>query len=200
MSAYNACDDLIGRNIGNGRGDKVAVIDRDGSHSYQQLQNRIDRFAQLLDDRNVERGQRIVLCLLDTVDFPACFLGAIKAGVVAVPVVVHGFHFPAGEFDILGVSDDHEVTGIDMRGVDRLVFAHQHDRDLGSQSTEHSVRGIDMIPLLGHLARLGYVAVRSSDRHFLSPNPIPGIAPPDVAEAVQSIRAPYCSDWHIVVK
>ena len=86
VSAYNASDDLIDRNIKNGRGDKVAVIDRDGAHSYEQLRRRINRFARLLEERNVERGQRIVLCLLDTVDFPTCFLGAIKAGIVAVPV------------------------------------------------------------------------------------------------------------------
>jgi benzoate-CoA ligase len=34
----------------------------------------------------VRREQRILLCLLDTVDFPTVFLGAVKAGIVPVPV------------------------------------------------------------------------------------------------------------------
>ncbi len=32
------------------------------------------------------RSSRILLCLLDTVDFPVAFLGAIKAGIVPIPV------------------------------------------------------------------------------------------------------------------
>ena len=30
--------------------------------------------------------QRILICLTDTIDWPTSFLGAVKAGVVAVPV------------------------------------------------------------------------------------------------------------------
>ena len=40
------------------------------------------RFAGL----GIEPEQRILLCLLDTIDFPVAFLGAIKAGIVPVPV------------------------------------------------------------------------------------------------------------------
>ncbi len=83
---YNAAEDLVGRNLCGERRKNIAVIDRDGSYTYEQLDNRINRFASLLENRCVEREQRILLCLLDTVDFPACFLGAIKAGVVPVPV------------------------------------------------------------------------------------------------------------------
>ena len=34
----------------------------------------------------IRREERILICLLDTIDWPTAFLGAIKAGVVAVPV------------------------------------------------------------------------------------------------------------------
>jgi len=83
---YNAADDLLGRNLKGGHGDKVAVIDRDGTHTYAALADRVDRFASLLRARGLAMEQRVLLCLLDTVDFPTCFLGAIKAGLVPVPV------------------------------------------------------------------------------------------------------------------
>ena len=34
----------------------------------------------------MRREERILICLADTIDWPTAFLGAIKAGVVAVPV------------------------------------------------------------------------------------------------------------------
>src|SRR5262249_937160 len=34
----------------------------------------------------IAREERILLCMLDTIDWPTAFLGAIKAGVVPVPV------------------------------------------------------------------------------------------------------------------
>ena len=83
---YNAACDLIGRNLDAGRGDKVAVRDEADSYSYAELGDRIDRFAAALQRLGVRQEERVLLCLLDTVDFPAAFLGSIKAGVVAVPV------------------------------------------------------------------------------------------------------------------
>ncbi len=83
---YNAACDLIGRNLDAGRADKEAVRDEAGSYSYAVLADRIDGFAAALSRLGLRREERALLCLLDTVDFPTAFLGAIKAGVVAVPV------------------------------------------------------------------------------------------------------------------
>ena len=83
---YNAADELIGRNLTAGRGDKVAVVDRDGSCTYAELNRRINRFANVLSNNGMQMEQRVMLALYDTVDFPICFLGAIKAGVVPIPV------------------------------------------------------------------------------------------------------------------
>ena len=83
---YNAACDLIGRNLDAGRCDKAAVRDAAGSTTYAELGDRIDRFAAALRRFGVRQEERALLCLLDSVDFPTAFLGAIKAGVVAVPV------------------------------------------------------------------------------------------------------------------
>jgi benzoate-CoA ligase len=84
--AYNAAVDLIGRNLAAGRGDKIAYIDDRGSYSYAELGARVDRAANGFRRLGLEPEQRILLCLLDTIDFPVAFLGAIKAGIVPVPV------------------------------------------------------------------------------------------------------------------
>ncbi|HKD35905.1 MAG TPA: AMP-binding protein, partial [Pirellulales bacterium] len=83
---YNAAADLIERNLKAGRGNKVAVIDDAGIYTYGQLAERVDRAANALRALGIEPEQRILLCLLDTIDFPTVFLGAIKAGIVPIPV------------------------------------------------------------------------------------------------------------------
>ncbi|MCF8466027.1 MAG: benzoate-CoA ligase family protein [Sneathiella sp.] len=83
---FNAAVDLIDHNLTAGRGDKIAVIDYRGLHSYQTLSENINRFANALKGLKIMQEQRIVLCLNDTMDFPVCFLGAIKAGVIPVPI------------------------------------------------------------------------------------------------------------------
>jgi 4-hydroxybenzoate-CoA ligase len=82
--SYNAAADLVDRNILQGRAAKTAFIDPNEAITYGELQARSNRMANLLVTYDVAREQRIALMLLDTVDFPTAFLGAIKAGVVPV--------------------------------------------------------------------------------------------------------------------
>jgi benzoate-CoA ligase len=83
---YNAAVDLISRNLKAGRAKKIAIRDDRGAYSYGDLAERVDRFADLVAAMGIMPEQRILLCLLDSIDFPSAFLGAIKAGVVPVPV------------------------------------------------------------------------------------------------------------------
>ncbi|HEY0614688.1 MAG TPA: benzoate-CoA ligase family protein [Candidatus Elarobacter sp.] len=82
---YNAAVDLIERNLPL-RAEKVAFIDERGSYTYGELARRVDLAAGALRELGLEEEHRIVLGLLDTIDFPAAFLGAIKAGIVPIPV------------------------------------------------------------------------------------------------------------------
>ena len=59
---------------------------RRGSWTYGQLADRVDRFGAALRARGIRREERIFLCMLDTIDWPTAFLGAIKAGVIPVAV------------------------------------------------------------------------------------------------------------------
>jgi benzoate-CoA ligase len=84
--AYNFAADILRRNLDAGRGGKPAFIDPRGTWTYGQLDERVDRFGALLRELGVRREERILICLIDTIDWPTAFLGALKAGVVAVPV------------------------------------------------------------------------------------------------------------------
>jgi benzoate-CoA ligase len=83
---YNAAVDLVERNLKAGRGGKAAFRDDRGSYTYGELAERVDRAANALRALGIEPEQRIMLCLVDTIDFPTVFLGAIKAGIVPVAV------------------------------------------------------------------------------------------------------------------
>lgn len=81
---YNAGVDFVDRHVAEGRGAKTAFIDPSRSLSYGELRDRAARVGPLLARLGVERENRIALVLLDTVDFPVLFWGAVRAGVVPV--------------------------------------------------------------------------------------------------------------------
>ena len=81
---YNAAVDLIGRNLAAGRGGKTAYIDDSGTCTYAQLAERVDRAANALVAMGIQREERIAIAMLDSADWAALFLGAIKAGIVPV--------------------------------------------------------------------------------------------------------------------
>jgi benzoate-CoA ligase len=83
---YNFAADILKRNLDAGRAKKIAYIDDRGSYSYGDLADRVERFGHVLRSIGMRREERALICLTDTIDWPTAFLGAIKAGVVAVPV------------------------------------------------------------------------------------------------------------------
>jgi 4-hydroxybenzoate-CoA ligase/benzoate-CoA ligase len=82
---YNASE-LVDRNVIEGWGAKPAVRDAGSTTTYAELSGRINRAGNALAALGVQMEQRVLLCLLDTVDFPTFFWGAIKIGAVPVPV------------------------------------------------------------------------------------------------------------------
>jgi benzoate-CoA ligase family protein len=83
---YNAATHFIDRHIAEGRGSKTAFIDDKGSYTYADLAARVNRAGNLLRAQGVRPEQRVMLALLDSIDFPAMFFGAMKIGAVPVPV------------------------------------------------------------------------------------------------------------------
>jgi benzoate-CoA ligase len=83
---YNFAADVLQRNLAAGRADKAAYIDGKRTLTYRQLADRVARFGAALRGLGIRREERVLLAMLDTIDWPTAFLGCLKAGIVAVPV------------------------------------------------------------------------------------------------------------------
>ncbi|MBC7437036.1 MAG: benzoate-CoA ligase family protein [Bdellovibrionales bacterium] len=81
---YNAAHDLLARNAS--RDGKTAFIDAASGQalSYGQLTGQARRFASALRNHGFAPESRVMLCVLDTLEWPVMFLGCILAGVVPV--------------------------------------------------------------------------------------------------------------------
>src|ERR1700722_6912515 len=84
--SYNGGSWLLRRNVDEGRGQKLAFTDTVSELTYGALQKQSRRLANLLRRLDVHREQRVAMIMLDTVDFPIVFLGAMRAGVVPIPL------------------------------------------------------------------------------------------------------------------
>ncbi len=86
MGGYNAAEWLLDRHVEGGTGDRVAIRCGGDSMTYADLQADTFRAQRALAALGVEEGDRVVLVVNDEPAFPAWFLGALRAGVVPVPI------------------------------------------------------------------------------------------------------------------
>ncbi len=84
--AGNAADFFLDRHVREGRGDRRALTDPARSLSYRALLKESQNFAAGLAAAGVRQEARIALMIYDTVEFAVAFWGAIRAGVVPIPV------------------------------------------------------------------------------------------------------------------
>ena len=83
---FNAAAYFIDRHLSEGRAGKVAIECGDLRVTYGQLSSLVNHFGNGLKALGVRIEERVLLLLLDTPEFAACFFGAIKIGAVPVPV------------------------------------------------------------------------------------------------------------------
>jgi benzoate-CoA ligase len=83
---YNACVDLLDGNVERGRGDHPAVVSRARTVTYSELLAEVQRVAASLRALGVQPEQRVAMVMLDSVEFFATFLGAMRIGAVPAPV------------------------------------------------------------------------------------------------------------------
>jgi benzoate-CoA ligase len=81
---FNAAQYLLAINAH--RPDAVAYIDDSQQLTYGQLDQRVRSFAAGLLAMGVRAEERVLMVVLDSVEFPISFLAALYAGVVPVPV------------------------------------------------------------------------------------------------------------------
>lgn len=82
-----ACSD---RHIGTPQADNIAMIVEDDAlgtaqMTFAELAHKTDQFAQLLRNLHIQVGERVLIRLPNSLDYPIAFLGAMKMGAIAVP-------------------------------------------------------------------------------------------------------------------
>ncbi|MEM9011101.1 MAG: benzoate-CoA ligase family protein [Pseudomonadota bacterium] len=85
----NAALWFVERHREEGRADKVAFREAWGAGrtlTYGALSEQSDRMAGALDRAGIRREERAAMCVLDQIEFPIVFWGAIKAGIAPVAV------------------------------------------------------------------------------------------------------------------
>jgi 2-aminobenzoate-CoA ligase len=88
----NCVQALLDEHVAQGRGDRTAVrgIDASGSvaWTYAQLQTKVNQIAHVLvQDMGLKSGERLLLRGGNSPMMAACFLAALKAGLVVVPTM-----------------------------------------------------------------------------------------------------------------
>ena len=81
---YNAAHDLLARNAG--RSAKAAFVDASSGETltYGELTDQAHRFANALRAQGFEPESRVMIAMLDTLEWPVVFLGCMLAGVVPI--------------------------------------------------------------------------------------------------------------------
>ncbi|HYS86614.1 MAG TPA: AMP-binding protein, partial [Bradyrhizobium sp.] len=78
---YNASRILFD-NLGNGRGDRLALTGPAGTRSYRELCAEASKWGHGFQSLGLKRGDRILMFTDDTPAYPAAFFGAVRAGFV----------------------------------------------------------------------------------------------------------------------
>ncbi|NOT64690.1 MAG: acyl-CoA synthetase [Methylotenera sp.] len=82
-----ACSD---KHLGTPQADNIAMIVEDdtlgtSTITFAELARKTDQFAQVLRNLKVKVGERVLIRLPNSLDYPIAFLGAMKMGAIAVP-------------------------------------------------------------------------------------------------------------------
>jgi benzoate-CoA ligase family protein len=83
---FNVAVPFIDRHLAEGRGAKIAIRSAAGEVTYAQLAENVNRCGNALVALGMKKGDRLILVVKDCAEFFYLFWGAIKAGIVPVPL------------------------------------------------------------------------------------------------------------------
>ena len=107
----NAAEWIVDRNVVEGRRDRTAIYFEGDTWTFGDFQALVNRTGNVLRELGVETENRVGLLMLDTPEYLAAFMGAVKIG--AVPICLNTLLGPGA----------HEYMLNDSRA--KAVIAHE---------------------------------------------------------------------------
>ena len=84
---FNVAVPFIDRHLKEGRENKIAIrVHGGGTVTYKTLAEHVNRAGNALVDLGCKRGDRVLMVVKDSAEFYYLFWGAIKAGIIPVPL------------------------------------------------------------------------------------------------------------------
>ncbi len=83
---FNASEWLLDRHMEEGRGARVAVRYRGETFTYREVLDQVEQVAGGLRSAGVRPEERVAMVMLDSIEFIAVFLGAMRIGAVPLPI------------------------------------------------------------------------------------------------------------------
>ncbi len=83
---FNLAVPMIDRHLDEGRGARIAIRTIDQEVTYAELAERVNRCGNALLGQGLAPGQRMLMIVKDCPEFIYLFYGAVKAGIVPVPL------------------------------------------------------------------------------------------------------------------
>lgn len=136
---FNASQWLLDRHVEEGRGPRVAVRHRGETHTYRELLDQVERTAACLRAAGVGPEQRVAMVMLDSIEFIAIFLGAMRIGAIPLPInpLLPGRDLAVIVADsrarLVIVSAERAASLVDLVAgtpeLDQVVFTPAHSED-----------------------------------------------------------------------
>ena len=141
---WNAGEALLERAAAHGA--RPLVRGREAAWSGEELRARACAVQEQLYERGLRPGDRLMLVLLDRPDFHAAFLGALRGGVIPIPVSTL---LPAK--DLAFIARDAEVRGvwIDPDLPEELAAPHLYPKDAWVERLGEWTRSSSEPPVAG---------------------------------------------------
>ena len=157
---------LLDRNLESGRGAKTALVGADGEVTYERLHAMACAAGRALGGLGVQREQRVLLVMDDTPAFPAVFLGAIRAGMVPVPV---NPLFKPDDYRYLLADSEARAVVVDLDLLPKVREAlHGHDEPVQLVVAGGSAEGANALDelLAEHAGELAPARTHRDDAAF----------------------------------
>ncbi len=152
---FNVAVSFIDRHLQEGRGEKIVIRTNRGIEvTYAELAENVNRCGNALLELGIGRGGRVIMIVKDCAEFFYCFWGAIKAGLIPIPVNTllraKDYTYIIGDSDCAAVVYSPEFAGEVEAALGQLEARPTHclavEGEVGSLQTLIATASADLEP------------------------------------------------------